>query len=448
MSTFFEKNKRKSVLALLLLFLKWRRGLGPMLLMLCLVMFLFIAPANLMGIMVDGISRLPGGSRVAAGITWLAGRAGLWRGAGDESFDDLLAAFRAARADRSQADGLWRNILSGRGGRAGSSVGLVRGSRSDLDGGAKLGAGVKGGESIGGILTPEEASKGAQGVEIQPGDLDGERAGLVQSAYAEGAPGSGVMGRLGASGLSGSAAYAGKNFFSGANTSASFDKVQGALNSGAAGKAATPKVSAQEGRLQKNPNRRADTRSGFGGRGPMRHDNKALAQLADGRVRTQIARDPYCTSTNGCMPEYASANAGAIYDGNAASANNLLADGLVAPEINGIDVPNPNVPSTGDVGALEDEANKLLEDAKKCQEARERHDAAKSRHMQNIQTISNRMNSACDGSCSKSKQRRCERMGDQMKSECRALDREMRAEYNECPLMQQDGPYQPQDCNG
>lgn len=453
MSTFFEKHKRKSVLALLLLFLKWRRGLGPMLLMVMLVMFIFIAPANLMGIMVDGLSKLPGGARAAAGVTWIAGRLGLWQGAGEASFDELLAAFRAARADRGASSELWRGIL-GPGGGAVSSIGLVRGSKEDLNASANLGAKIKGGGSIGGIMTPEEAGKGAQGVEIRPEDLQGERAGLVQSAYAEGAGGSGLTGRLraGLPDAVGSGAYAGANFFSGANTAASFDKVQAALDSGATGKAATPKVSAQDGKLRKNSNTKADTRSGFGAnRNPIRKGARALAQLADGRSRTQMARDPYCTVSNGCMPEYASTNAGAIYDGNAVGpmAGGILTSGDAAPRVDGISVPNSSTPSDSQLADLDEEARRLQEDAAKCQAAREKYADQKAYHMQRIQVLSNTMNSMdCGGGCgSKSKARRCERIGGEMKAECRQLDRVMEAEYNECPLMQQDGPYQHQSCN-
>lgn len=456
MSTFFEKNKRKSALALLLLFLRWRRGLGPLLLMVMLVMFVFIAPANLMGVMVDGISKLPGGARAAAGITWMAGRLGLWQGAGDTSFEDLMAAFKAARADRSAAAGLWRNILGPGGGTAGSSIGLVRGSKADLDDGAAgLGSKVTGGSSIGGVMTPGEAREGAEGVEIRDGDLAGERAGAVQSAFAGGAGGSGLTGRMGA-GLpdaSGSGAYAGSNFFSGANTSASFDRVQSALNSGTAGQAATPKVSAQDGRIQRNPNRSADTRSGFGAnRNPIRRGVRALAQLADGRSRTQMARDPYCTVSNGCMPEYASTNAGAIYDGNAVgvAAGGILTSGAAAPQVDGITVPNPNVPSDGNLGALDEEARKLAEDAAACDAARAKYADQKAAKMQRIQTLSDEMNSMdCGGGgCdSKSKAKKCKAKGNQMKAACRDLDLVMEAEYNECPLMQQDGPYQHQSCN-
>ena len=57
--TFLERNKRKSALALLLLFLRWRKGTGPLLLVVLLLMLVFIAPPNMLGWMVAGLHRMP-----------------------------------------------------------------------------------------------------------------------------------------------------------------------------------------------------------------------------------------------------------------------------------------------------------------------------------------------------------------------------------------------------
>src|SRR5688572_15591337 len=129
MSSFFERNKKKGALALLLLFLKWRKGLAPLLLIVALLMMMSFAPGNLLGICLSGIARVPGGAHFAAAVTWSASKAGIevggvprqqtykeyvaaFRLAGTQgfagllqkrSFKDLIDAFKAAKYDRSVA---------------------------------------------------------------------------------------------------------------------------------------------------------------------------------------------------------------------------------------------------------------------------------------------------------------------------------------------------------
>ena len=59
MSTFLENNKKKSLLALLLLFLRGRRTVTALFLVVALASFLFITPSSY-------VIRFPGGTRVAA----------------------------------------------------------------------------------------------------------------------------------------------------------------------------------------------------------------------------------------------------------------------------------------------------------------------------------------------------------------------------------------------
>ena len=95
MSTFLEKNKKKSALAALLLFIRTRKTVTALLLLVALASFLFVSPSNL-------ILSFPGGARVAAGVAWIAGKVGVdtskWGLAGGKrDYGDLLAAFRAAK---------------------------------------------------------------------------------------------------------------------------------------------------------------------------------------------------------------------------------------------------------------------------------------------------------------------------------------------------------------
>ncbi len=53
---------------------------------------------------------------------------------------------------------------------------------------------------------------------------------------------------------------------------------------------------------------------------------------------------------------------------------------------------------------------------------------------------------AVAGCGSESQARQCDNQGTNMSKLCNDLDSEMQAYYNECPLMQQDGPYQHYNC--
>jgi hypothetical protein len=208
MSTFFERNKKKTALAALLLFIRQRKALSALLLLVALASFLFVSPSY-------SLIDLPGGSRLAAGVAWIAGKLGLGRD--KRSFDELMAAFKAAKEGNGRAG--WGSFF-GSGGAGPDSLGLVAGRRSDLESGAsaedKLGR--KG--SVAGIVNPDDKRNQADGVSLSDADLAGEREGLVKNAFAGGfGPGfgRGGLGRgdgvLGAS-LSGGA-YAGKGFFGG-----------------------------------------------------------------------------------------------------------------------------------------------------------------------------------------------------------------------------------------
>lgn len=233
MASFFERNKRKSALALLLLFLKWRKGLAPLLLIVALLMLFSFAPGNLMGICLSGLARLPGGAHVAAVVTWSASKVGLevggiphqsayrdyvaaFRLAGEQgfagllqkrSFKELIDAFHAARYDRNAALNL---LFHNTGGSAkpGSGLDMVKGNVNEGTAPVK----VAGGKSVAGVATPDEAKDVAErGVSLDEADLEGERAGMVESAFAAGELGKLSPDQL----LGGSGAFASKAFFSG-----------------------------------------------------------------------------------------------------------------------------------------------------------------------------------------------------------------------------------------
>src|SRR4051812_31165272 len=135
--TFLEKNKKKSLLALLLLFLRQRK--------LLVLLFVLLLGASMLFMPSSWVTSFPGGARFAAGVAWIAGELGVdvsrW-GIGSEgrrSYADLLEAFRHAKAGEGNGRGAGWGAFFGRGAGSGgagteSSLDLVKGSRSDLEG--------------------------------------------------------------------------------------------------------------------------------------------------------------------------------------------------------------------------------------------------------------------------------------------------------------------------
>ena len=94
----------------------------------------------------------------------------------------------------------------------------------------------------------------------------------------------------------------------------------------------------------------------------------AMYQLAEGRAYSIAAAPPpgKCDPGGGCPGEYAKNISGSVFDGNATRGGILSAEALGDP-------PTPNIPSNGTIGTLIDEANKVEEDAIKCEEANEKY---------------------------------------------------------------------------
>ena len=373
--SFLEKNKKKSFLALLLLFIRGRKTVTALLFVMVLASFFFVTPSSY-------IIHFPGGTRVAAAVAWVAGKLGVdtsqWGvEGGKRDFSDLLAAFRAAKEGGGKAG--WAafmraNAKSGAPAAGAGSLGVVKGSRRDREtaGGGKS---SKPG-TLAGVIDPDEAKRRGENetVALAGEDLTGERAGLVRTAFAGGflngaAPGAELSGGAyaaagffgtGGGGTGGGGAFGGsvgdqvKAGLSGLSTPSTAKGV--AVAGGTKGKLSDSKAAAINARTSK----------GLAGTKPILGD-KAYAQLAIGRGLDVTATAPYCTATNGCPGEFATTTSGAIYDGNAIAGSEILS----APQLDGEGT--PNMPDAGVADGLINEAEKMTECAEKvnqCESAK------------------------------------------------------------------------------
>lgn len=452
MSTFLEKNKKKSALAALLLFIRTRKTVTALLLLVALASFLFVSPSNF-------ILSFPGGARVAAGVAWIAGKVGVdtskWGLAGGKrDYGDLLAAFRAAKDGGGKAG--WAAFM--RGGEAADaarlaagstgSLGWVKGNAKDLEASGGSGANLPKPGSVEGVLNPDDAKNAAEGdaVALGDGDVGGEREGLVKSAFAGGFGsgfGSGFGNGFGASGsgsgggmLSGGS-YAGSGFFGGGKGAAS-GKLGDVVKGGLEGIKAQPGKGVQiqgaaKGQLSRARASAINARTNKGLVGTHTiSGQRAFVQLAAGRGRAAISVAPNCTPGSGCPGEFASTQTGAVYDGNTISGDRT--DILTAPQIDGIDT--PNLPDTGMADDYIRDAERMDADAKKCRELDDLYGPQERAFDKQQESLSRQFDSmGCgQGGCSKSKAKACQRMGDQMKQLCRDSMTVRCKHIHECPL--------------
>ncbi|MDP3542194.1 MAG: hypothetical protein Q8T11_06940 [Elusimicrobiota bacterium] len=442
MSTFLEKNKKKSALAALLLFIRTRKTVTALLLLVALASFLFISPSNL-------ILRFPGGARVAAGVAWMAGKVGVdtsrWGLAGGKrDYSDLLAAFRSAKEGGGKAG--WAAFMRGadaeairRAAGSTGSLGFVKGNSKDLEAAGGGEANLPKPGAVKGVLNPEDARNTAdgEGVALSDEDLTGEGEGLVKSAFAGGfGGGSGAAG----GGLSGGS-FAGANFFGNGKGAASGklgDVVAGGLEgiSAQPGKGVRIKGGA-EGRLSKARASAIDTRANRGVAGTRTiSGQRAFVQLASQRGRSAISVAPNCTPGTNCPGEFASVNTGAVYDGNAISGDRT--DILTAPQIDGIDT--PNLPDSGMADDYIRDAENMTRDAEKCREADDKYGPKELELSKRQEKLSNEFEALGCGqgmSCSKknkSKIKKCAAWGDQMQELCRESMAVRCDHIKACPL--------------
>lgn len=434
--TFLQRNKKKSLLAALLLFLRERKILVLLLLLVLVASTVFVSPSS-------WVTGLPGGARFAAGVAWVAGKLGVdtskWGLSGRDrrSYDDLLAAFRAAKAGANGAGAVGWGAFFGRGSGSAagaSSLDFVKGSKDDLAGNPAAGGKPGGGgpaRDVAAVNPGDEAGgKDGQGVALTDGDLGGEREGWVKSAFAGGFMNGLLGGGSGDAALSGGA-YAGRGFFSGTGGAASAtgtDIAKSALAN--AGSVSVPKstiVGAAKGRLSAIRASEVQSRAMNGAaRAGDINGRAAYKALLHGLTRAQLvtggcssanpASDASCPVANSIPTEYATTNTGAIYDGNQVTGDTTGI--LTAPEVD--TVQTPDLPDAGIAQGYEDQANQLQEQAKKCQDAQAQYGPQEDQLNQQMQDLRDQFAAADCGSggCSKSKARHCQHIGDQMQGLC------------------------------
>lgn len=447
MATFFERNKKKSALAALLLFIRTRKTVTALLLLVALASFLFVSPSNI-------ILRFPGGARVAAGVAWIAGKVGVdtskWGLAGGKrDYGDLLAAFRAAKDGGGKAgwSAFMRNSQEAEASRraAGStgSLGWVKGNAKDLEATGGSGANLPKPGSVEGVLNPDDAKNRAEGeaVALSDEDMTGEREGLVKSAFAGGfgsGLGSGFGGGSGSGGSLSGGSFAGSNFFGGGKGAAS-GKLGDVVRGGLEGINAQPGkgVQIQGGAKGQMSASRASTINSRTARGLVGthtiSGQRAFVQLAAGRGRAAISVAPNCTPGTNCPGEFAAVQTGAVYDGIPISGDRT--DILTAPQIDGFDT--PNLPNSGMADDYIAQAEKMDADAKKCRELDDKYGPIEKDYDQRQEALSRQFDAmGCgQGGCSKSKAKRCQRIGDQMKQLCRDSMNKARCPHiRQCPL--------------
>ncbi|NNN05416.1 MAG: hypothetical protein HKL90_05910 [Elusimicrobia bacterium] len=424
---FLERNKKKSLLAALLLFLREHKVLALLLLLLIGASTVFVSPSAFWG-------DIPGGSRMEAGIAWLASRMGVdvrrWGlASGNARFGDLLAAFESARAGGKRAG--WGPFFAasgdGKSDYGAGSLAYVKGSRADLgEGGDRsgTGAGSNSGSAAGGtgpfkgIVDPAQAAKDGDALTLGPGDVGDRREGFVKAAFAGGFF-SGLMGGAGGTGadaLSGGA-YAGRGFFSGSVGAVSGSAAQAGLaNLPTASSPGGAAVSGVGGRISGRFARelQAHESQGMAGASSL-GAGRAYTQLAQGNAQAQISVTPNCGA--GCPSEFAAANTGAIYDGNAV--NNPATNGLVTgtPMDPG---GSPNLPSSGLGQTYLQNAQQMNQDAQTCKALDAQYGPQEDNLNAQMQDQSQQFAAASCGSggCSKSKLNYCNALASQMRATC------------------------------
>jgi len=418
MSKFLERHKKKGLLALLLLLFRQRKVLTALLLVVVLLSLVFIAPSN---------------------FNWVAAKLGMGgvfgSSGGAGSFAGVKAAFRAARDGRDLS---WSAIFGwGTAAPAASSVGLVRGDAAEF-GLAGAPSAARAARSVNGILNRDDAKRAGPGVSLDDADLAGERAELL--ARADRSPNQHAG--------PGGAAYVGRDFFAGDRSAGTRlgDNIKNAIAATSIPNTGGGKIVAgSPGRL--SPMRAAkisyETRQALN-RNITAPGQGAFAQLAEGRSRSMMARDPNCTAANGCPAEYAATNVGAAYDGNkiGPSAPQVIA----APEVDNASV--VSVPGDSLLQGYFGDAEQAQQDAQNCKEADKQYTPREQYLSAQLQKKADDLNAmSCNsGGCSQSKARRCRAKGVEMHNVCLEYYSVQCAHINACPLTKPDGCPTP-DCD-
>ena len=456
-ATFLERNKKKSLLALLLLLIRSRKEIWPLLVVaLLMVSFIFVGPLagqfKFGGKVWSALLRVPGFSYAAQGLELtgmkLALKFGFISGGGyaGGSFPQLMAAFKAARDEKAgHWASLWRSAAAkGSGAAAGSVINVVQLDIKALTGG--------------GILTPEDAQGYDKGVFIAEGDLRGERAAQLAAQAAAGkgvGPSAGIV------------TYAGVGFFAYGRAQAQGSGIPGPGGDlPNVGVKQYPGSPGQQSELYKKATKTGKHKAS--NVGVKASGTKAFAQLNDDYVHNSMATAPRCRSTAGCPPEYATTNSGAVYDKiQLSGASEVLTSPTPVADMDGI-VGNVAIPSDEELSGLQSNADQLVKDAEACRQADLAHHDNEQSLLDQIEKKCEQMLSAqmeclkyldppckcgccwicfwCWGECNKCKSKKppCK----QSKAEIDALMAnycsETKAHYNQCPFMQK----QPYSCFG
>ena len=430
MSDFLKRNKKKGSLALLLLFFQRGKGLGPLLALLLLLSFVFIAPSSIF--------------THAPWLEAMAKRLGLRSDLGSGADSYGLAGFSDGVGGRPSGKGL--GLLGGifglgRGGvnqYGKSTVDMVKAgkdlaSRANGDGDDKYydGVGKGAGKSVDGVLRPEDSKKMEGGVALSEDEMQN---GLLAEAFAGQVQGADSLGELrermgaGASGAMLARASDSKaDLMKGAFGSARL--LGGTLNPKGNG----GKMSNLRGGGPRLARGSASMAKGAG-------SQTVMYQLAEGKAYSVAAAPPpgHC-DPGGCPAEFASNTGGAVFDGGRLKGDIISAEEFGDPGI--------SVPDQGQIDTLIAQANQAEQDAKKCEEAEETYGATERQKLQDIQDLSDRLNSmnCASGGCSKSKYRACMAVGNQMRAKCHEYNAVASQKAAACPLM--EGKFSAMDCS-
>ncbi|MBI5597418.1 MAG: hypothetical protein HY928_15110 [Elusimicrobia bacterium] len=430
MSDFLKRNKKKGSLALLLLFFQRGKGLGPLLALLLLLSFVFIAPSS-----------------VFTHAPWLeamAKRIGLRSDLGGGDLTDLAGFADGVGPGRptSRGLGLLGGIFGlGRGGVSQygkSTVDMVKAgkdlaSRASGGGEDKFydGVGKGSGKSVDGVLRPEDSKRMEGGVSLSESEMEN---GLLAEAFAgqvQGGEGLGELReRMGAGASSAMLARA---------SDGKADLMKGAFGSSRLlGGTLNPKggggnMSSMRGGGPRLARGKSSLAKGAG-------SQTVMYQLAEGKAYSVAAAPPpgHC-DPGGCPAEFASNAGGAVFDGGRVKGDIITAEEFGDPGV--------SVPDQGQIDTLIDQANQAEQDAKKCEEAENTYGAQERQKLEEIQGLSDRLNamSCASGGCSKSKYRACMAVGDQMRVKCREYNSVASQKAAACPLM--EGKFSAMDCN-
>jgi hypothetical protein len=443
-STFLDRNKKKSSLAALLLLLRQRKLAVLLLLLVVGATTLFVTPSSYW-------SDMPGGSRMAASVAWLAQKMGVdvsrwgFTGRGPISFRELISAFGSARTSRRVGWGpFFTQPAPDKAAAGAGSVGYVKGE--DL-GGPNSGRGADGktGGAAGSsgpfqqILDPNQKDKGDEGLALSEADLGGQRESFVKQAFAGGFF-NGLLNTAGdASGLSGGA-YAGKGFFSGSVGAAT----GGPGGSARSGLQSVPIAAIPSSRVQAGAGghissafaQSIDARSMAGvAKASELGSNSTYTKLAQANGQAQLSIAPNCSAPN-CPSEFAASQTGAVYDGNATNGGGT---GIItATPVDGTS--SPNIPNSGIAQNYVNQANQMSQDAATCQALDNQYGPQEDALNSQMQSLSTQFQSAGCGSggCSQSKLNYCNGIASQLRSTCGQYMTMRCNQTKACPLTAAD----------